>query len=225
MISQYGQDEAVVALLAGQRGGYFVDVGASDGSTVSNTLLLEKKFGWTGICVEPNPAFFARLEHNRSCVCVPWCLDEVNREADFLFAGTLGGLVGSYHPTVLQMARRAIRERGAGAPELSGTTSVNTRTFLDLFTAFGVPSVIDYLSLDTEGSELRLLRSFPFDKYRFRVLTVEHNWLPARAEIRRLLGVWGYRCVAGLGCDDLYVSDELVGIHVRSSVWRRRLVR
>jgi len=36
-------------------GGYFVDIGAHDGITNSNSYIFEKYFGWSGICVEPNP--------------------------------------------------------------------------------------------------------------------------------------------------------------------------
>ena len=51
---------------------------------------------------------------------------------------------------------------------------------------------MDYLSIDTEGSELDILSSFNFDKYRFRVITVEHNWTENRQGISKLLFEKGY---------------------------------
>ena len=68
------------------------------------------------------------------------------------------------------------------------------------------PPVIDYWSLDTEGSELAILKSFPFDEYDVRVLTVEHNGFPVREEIRRFLEGRGYRRVRELATDDGYVK-------------------
>ena len=59
--SYQGQDLFVVEALAGLRGGFFLDSGASDGVSGSNTLLLESAFGWRGICVEPNDQLFTRL--------------------------------------------------------------------------------------------------------------------------------------------------------------------
>jgi hypothetical protein len=78
--------------------------------------------------------------------------------------------------------------------------------------------------LDTEGSELAILKSFPFDEYSFRVLTVEHNRLPARERIAAFLASQGYRRVRTLGLDDGYVQgrDAVTGSAWRSLAWRRR---
>lgn len=50
------------------------------------------------------------------------------------------------------------------------------------------------MSVDTEGSEYDLLSSFPFDEWNIRLLTIEHNFTPRRADIRKLLESHGYRC-------------------------------
>jgi hypothetical protein len=60
--SQYGQDLFVVEALGGQRDGFFLDSGASNGVHFNNTLLLEESFGWRGICIEPNDSFFSELK-------------------------------------------------------------------------------------------------------------------------------------------------------------------
>ena len=87
----------------------------------------------------------------------------------------------------------------------------------------GAPPVIDYWSLDTEGSELAILSSFPFDEHRVRVLTVEHNFASSREEIRRLLERQGYRRVSVLGIDDAYaLGTEVTTPPWRSHSWRSR---
>jgi hypothetical protein len=86
----------------------------------------------------------------------------------------------------------------------------------------GAPPVIDYWSLDTEGSELLLLRSFPFERYTFNVLTVEHNLRPARRAIRSFMESRGFDYVAELVIDDCYVRrGALPHRHCASAVWRR----
>ena len=44
------------------KNGYFIDIGALDGVTMSNTYLLETRYDWTGICVETNPDYFMELK-------------------------------------------------------------------------------------------------------------------------------------------------------------------
>src|SRR5690349_12765331 len=99
MASQYGQDLLVLELLGGMRGGFFLDSGAADGVSSSNTLLLEQSYGWKGICVEPNSTLFTQLVRNRRCTCVNCCLYDREGTVEFLEAATmLGGILAEYHP-------------------------------------------------------------------------------------------------------------------------------
>ena len=81
--SQWGEDRLLMPLLLdATRGGpgVFVELGALDGDTYSNTILLERCFNWTGVLIEANPANFARLQqsgrratlvHSAVCVGIP----------------------------------------------------------------------------------------------------------------------------------------------------------
>lgn len=66
--SQIGQDLFVLYSLIWKRGGYFVEFGATNGIDLSNTYLLEKDFGWTGILAEPAKIWHADLLNNRTAV-------------------------------------------------------------------------------------------------------------------------------------------------------------
>jgi hypothetical protein len=63
--SQIGADLFVLAETNFKENGYFVDFGASDGISSSNTQLLENKFAWKGILAEPNLFFIDKLRQNR----------------------------------------------------------------------------------------------------------------------------------------------------------------
>jgi FkbM family methyltransferase len=223
MYSQYQQDQWVLAQLGGQRGGFFLDSGAADGELASNTLLLESVYGWTGICVEPNTEFFAQLRRNRRCLCVNCCLYDREGVVEFVeSAYPLGGILDAYDPRVLAQAKRnfSVPEDATGKP---ATVQKQARTVRSVLDACAAPPVIDYWSLDTEGSELAILQSFPFDRYAFRILTVEHNHGPARGAIRGLLESRGYVYAAAFGVDDCYVNPDLLRHSAfRSQVWRRR---
>jgi FkbM family methyltransferase len=71
--------------------------------------------------------------------------------------------------------------------------SVTTVSLLDLLAEHGAPRVIDYLSVDTEGTEYEILQAFDFDAYDVRVLTVEHNHTEKRELLHALLSQHGYK--------------------------------
>src|SRR5688500_6158698 len=216
----------VVELLGGMRGGFFLDSGASNGWSGSNTQLLESAFGWTGICVEPNSELFRQLVVNRRCTCINCCLYNSEGTVEFLEAGGVyGGIVQEYEPGHLRFAKSVI-ERSRTAGDAPPTVRKQARTIRSVLRQAGAPAVIDYWSLDTEGSELAILRSFPFDEYRFRVLTVEHNDAPVREDIRQYLAGCDYTCVRALGIDDAYVwNGDLPSRAWRSAVWGIRRAR
>ena len=207
----------MLELLGGLRGGFFLDSGAADGVTGSNTQLLEDKFGWTGICIEPNSAFFAALVKNRRCQCVNCCLYDLEGSVEFVEANFLGGIRREFAEQHL----RQIKELCGQEPE---TVRRPARTLRSVLSDCNAPRVIDYWSLDTEGSELTILKSFPFDKYSFRVLTVEHNRLPVKEDIRRFLEGHGYIRVKTIGIDDCYrLGWEIARPPWQSHVWPRRV--
>lgn len=226
MPSQFGQDRLVLQLLNGKRDGFFLDTGAADGIRSSNTQLLERDFGWRGLCVEPNTRFYQKLIRARNCTCLNACL--FDRVADLPFleaAGTLGGLIDAFSRE--QLAHAVNNQRlpldADGMPPLVTKRTMTLETALSLSKA---PPVIDYWSLDTEGSELLLLKSFPFGRHTFNVITVEHNHQPARLAIRRFLEEHGYIFVTAVFIDDCYVrSAAFPGLHARSSAWKTGLNR
>jgi FkbM family methyltransferase len=218
--SYQGQDLFVVEALDGLRGGFFLDSGASDGVSGSNSLLLESQFGWRGICVEPNTDSFARLVRARSCACVNCCLYDRPGEVSFFeAAGVLGGIVDEYDPGLLRYARSLVDQQLGADP---GPVTKQARTVRSILREHGAPRVIDYWSLDTEGSELAILTSFPWEEYAVRVLTVEHNLTPVRERIRRLLEARGYQRVRVLGIDDGYLLRSSTSVSGwRSRAWSR----
>jgi hypothetical protein len=157
------QDQWVISMLNGKRGGYFIEAGGLDGIEQSNTYGLEKDYGWTGICFEPTPWLFELMVKNRSCICDNGCLAESHQEVEFVVVDQkvrgLGGILDCIrHPH---------------AVNLKNTIHILTEPLQSALERHGAPKIIDYLSLDAEGSEFRILKAFPFDRYMFRCITVE----------------------------------------------------
>ena len=70
--------------------------------------------------------------------------------------------------------------------------TIETISLVDLLKKYNAPKIIDYLSIDAEGSEFDILSNFDFDKYQFRVITCEHNNTEMRQRIFKLLIAHGY---------------------------------
>ncbi|WP_333873164.1 FkbM family methyltransferase [Methylobacter sp.] len=188
-VSQLGQDLWVLEKTGYKRNGYFVEFGATDGVLLSNTWLLEKEFGWKGICAEPNPKFFAKLKTNRQCTVSEQCISgETGKPVEFVFADAYGGSQEYAKEDMHGEKRAAYRTVGQVA-------TLPTISLDDFLIELGAPREIDYLSVDTEGSEFEILNAFPFEKWHIRLLTIEHNFTARRADIRILMERHGYRCI------------------------------
>jgi len=185
-VAQLGQDLWVLERLNHKRGGYFVEFGATDGILLSNTLLLEREFGWKGLCAEPNPDFFAQLQRNRGCTLSPACISARTGDVvDFILADEYGG-IASYAGTDHNSGRRTAFEQGGKV------ISLTTVSLDDFLRQNGAPHDIDYLSVDTEGNEFDILAAFPFENWKISLITVEHNFTAQRESIRQLLEIKGY---------------------------------
>lgn len=182
--AQLRQDLIVLMSLGEKRGGYFVEFGATNGVKLSNTHLLEKEYEWDGILAEPAQNWHKDLSENRSCSIDCRCVWS-NSKQKLLFNETPNQSLstidsfsqGDYHS----------EKRMAGIKY-----EVDTVSLKDLLDQHNAPQVIDYLSIDTEGSEYDVLSTFDFNKYKFRVISCEHNFTPTREKVFKLLTSVGY---------------------------------
>jgi FkbM family methyltransferase len=195
--SQIGQDSEVIKFYKGKKKGFFIEIGASDGIKFSNTFLLEKKYDWKGICVEPIPKNYKLLCENRtnSLCCDKAVYNTSNLEVTFDIAqyDLLSGISNN-----IDCHKNAVNKNKT-------QITVQTISLNDLLDNYNAPNFIDYLSLDTEGSELEILKTFNFEKYKFGLIDVEHNYVePRRTEIRKLLIDNNYVYIRENKFDDCY---------------------
>jgi FkbM family methyltransferase len=202
--SQIGQDIEVLKFYNYKRNGFFIEIGASNGITFSNTYLLEKKYDWKGICVEPIPKQFEQLCKNREkSLCYKEAVyNETNKQIVFDIANNSDMLSGI--SSNIDCHTKAVN---ANKTQIM----VTTITLNDLLEKSNAPHYIDYLSLDTEGSELEILKSVDFQQYTFGLIDVEHNYVePRRTQIRDLLLSNGYLYIRENQFDDCYRHFSLM---------------
>ena len=182
--SQIRQDLFVLSELGFKRCGYFVEFGAASGKELSNTWLLEKHFEWSGILAEPAKCWHQRLAANRTCAIEHRCVWKSTGDSlDFAEASeaeisTLSSFKGG--------------DQHAASRRSSRHYQVETISLNDLMAEHKAPDSPDYLSIDTEGSELEILQAFDFKRHPFKVITCEHNFTSAREKIHGLLTAAGY---------------------------------
>ena len=197
--SQNGQDLFALLINEFKYEGCFIEIGATNGVALSNTYLLENEFNWTGLLVEPAKIWHKDLFVNRKCYISTKCV--LNTSGDEV-------IFNETKKRSLSTIDSYSNNDDWSLSRVSGNKyKVETITLNDLITEFKLPEVIDFLSIDTEGSELDILSSVNFSRYRFRAITCEHNFTSNREKIYNLLTSNGYQRVhenLSLG-DDWYV--------------------
>ena len=206
--SQLNQDINVIEYYKHKQNGYFIEIGASDGISLSNTYILEKNYGWSGICVEPIPSDFEKLQKNRSCLCYDYAVyNTSNLILPFAIKNfnMCSGLVNTMDNEVVINGKTYNRSVNH---DLNNIINVETISFSDLLIISDAPKFIEYLSIDTEGSEFEILSSIDFDTYTFGIIDVEHNFVePRRSKIRELLEKNNYIYNKENQFDDNYIYN------------------
>lgn len=160
--SQVGQDDFVIETLNYKNGGVYVEIGAWHSTDISNTYMLEKDYGWTGVSFEIDPNRSAEFNLNRTNRCY--------------------------------------------------TVDATCFDYENLFDSLSLPKQIDYLQVDIEPAQnsFAALISLPLEKYRFSVITFEHDLYddPNNIDIKNkqidLLSGLGYKLVR----DNVFDTDD-----------------
>jgi FkbM family methyltransferase len=181
--------------------GFFVEFGATDGYFLSNTYSLEKQYFWKGILAEPARTWAEKLKINRSACSIDFrCVWRKSGEKIDFVEDTLPEISGV--STTLNKERMSIN---------SSSYMVDTVSLINLLDEHHAPRYIDYISIDTEGSEFEILEHFDFSRYQFGLITVEHNYeTEKREKLLSLLSKNHYKRIFQniSGEDDWYVPNS-----------------
>ncbi len=230
--SQYGQDQYVAEEVyrGVLKGGYYVEVGAADGRMLSNALALEERYGWSGLCVEPSRQYAALLHSGRRCIMRSEPLGPVSGKVVEFIEDVYNAQVGEKWSISSVSASRRMEESERirtsenshnlfsgivsylDTYDVAGEVSRKvTRTLGELLEESHAPPFIHFLSIDTEGSEHAILSTFPFHRWTFGAIAVEHNHHRSKREaLRTLFHNYGYIRTACIETDDMYAHVSVV---------------
>lgn len=204
---QYRQDHILnEQFFKGKRGGVFLDIGADDGVSLSNTYFYEKNLDWTGILFEPNTDMYLEAVKIRKNPVMNLALSNKDGIVKYTrirgYARTLSGITETYDPNYNNPDGRInseIRDMGGSREELE-IVALKLDTVLDMFRIKDV----DLVSLDVEGHELQILENFDFSKYNLKIFTMENNFNEQRH--RDFMASKGYKFHSKIAIDDTYVK-------------------
>lgn len=158
--------------------GFFVELGANDGLTQSNTAYFEKSRGWKGVLIEPSPNKFLECIKNRSeknhyacAACVDF--EYSSRYVDMTYANLMtisSNVTGDIEDVEGHVNKGKQFLRGHEVVFQYGALA---RTLNSILKEASAPAVIDLLSLDVEGVELNVLRGVDFNEFNFKNIVVE----------------------------------------------------
>lgn len=207
--SQIDQDKVLNEyFFKNKQEGMFIEIGAHNGITYSNTYFFEKALGWKGICLEPMPNEFEKLKVNRTCECINACVSKVEGIVPFVLidcprvnTAMLSGMLDTYDPRHLARIKIEIAQYG-GSYKIINVPSVRLDTILK---DRGITQ-IDYLFIDTEGSEFDILKTINFDEVQISAISIENNYNDK--QMRAFLTSKDFTLVAYFhGYDELYIHN------------------
>src|SRR5258708_1238402 len=207
--SQCGQDQFLnEKVFKGKKSGVFVDIGANDGVTLSNSFFFEKELGWKGVCFETLNEAFDKIQKSRQSININACISDPERKDFFLsvkgYGEMLSGLKSSYDERHLQRLYQTIQEHGGEVKEIE----VQCYNINQILKKHSIQE-IDFISLDTEGGELEILKSIDFDFFHIKAITVENNY--KTPEFRKFLSTKGFEFIKDLDADELYLNKADFG--------------
>lgn len=200
--SQDHQDERLWPILSAIKGGFFVESGAFDGESMSNTLAYEQRLNWTGLLVEPFPQSFELLRGK-------------HRKA-YLFNGALSASNSIEHMqfqskdaqcgTACAGFQDFAEERYKTAP--GRQFPVLAVPLEDLLRRIG-RNTVDFWSLDIEGAEAAVLHGTDLSKFEVGVLLIEMNkGEKNNAGVEEVMQKFGFKKVGTTNLDGIYVNPS-----------------
>ena len=136
----------------------------------SNSLLLEKKFDWEGVLVSSSNEINKTLEKTRpNCRMIDNYLSSNDSQSEYMFS----------IPSALDLQKPKESQENF--------SSVN-----DIFLKYFDESPIDYMSIDTEGSEIKILEELDFKRFAPTIITVKHHFSEQQAMLDILLSQNNY---------------------------------
>lgn len=184
--------------------GYFVDVGMSDPIKGSNSYLLEVS-GWKGICIEPNIKYCDMAQGVRQNIVNCACGDKDIDNQDFTIVNISFGEEGAV--SSLKVDERLLKSHSHLINHIK-ETKVNVRKLDTILSEFDFMKQIDFITIDTENTELDVLKGFDIARWNPKLMIIENNY--NEPFIEQYLTNFGYIKIKRYHVNDFYIRSKMI---------------
>ena len=172
----------------------FLEFGATDGIEFSNSYMLENRLGWKGVLSEPSPQWHDSLKNNRkNTKIITQCIWSKSKETLDFFMSDAG--VYSTINDFVDNDKNSMPANTKLRKKTGKIISVKTISLNDVVKEYFNNISPSYISVDTEGSEYEILKSFNFNSFRPKIITVEHNYTDIEIKVDNLMNDNNYKRV------------------------------
>ncbi len=159
--------------------GFFIELGANDGIRQSNTFYFEKNLNWNGVLIEPIKSKYLKCKKFRSSknyfynnACVGFNFK--NKKIKMIYSDLMSSIDDVTIYNKIDPKKHTLEgKKYLHSKDAIEEIWVNTKTLNDILDEVSSPKLIDFLSLDVEGSELEVLNGINFSIYNFKFILVE----------------------------------------------------
>ncbi|RDB35010.1 MAG: FkbM family methyltransferase [Spirobacillus cienkowskii] len=189
--------------------GFFVELGANDGISQSNTLYFEKYKEWKGILIEPTPHNYLKCLANRSSSNHIFCnacvsLDYDSKFVEIAFANLMSSPIGLESDISDPLSHAKSGKQFLNPTDKNFSFGAVAKTLNQILIDSNAPSRIDFLSLDVEGAEIEVLKGIDHKLFRFKYMCIECRNIE---KMTHYLEKHGYSFVEKLSIHDYLFKD------------------
>lgn len=196
--SQQGEDKYLYENFLNFRDGFFIELGAMNGIIYSNSLFFENQLGWSGVLIEPTDQYISLVNNRPNCYNFNYAISEIEGEVEFIGNSALGGMTHTMHDN---------HRKGWNLDKLGDAYLVKSIPISKLLKNLNIKRV-DLFSIDVEGGELEVLKTFDWNIPVYIVL-IEISADETKNKLcREFLQNQEFIKNCDLGCNEVWINSN-----------------
>ncbi len=200
--SQQDEDKILFEMYLNYQNGFFIELGAMDGITFSNTLFFERELNWNGILIEPTSQYEKLIQNRPNCYNFNFAISEYEGNVEFVGNNALGGIKST-------MSEGHFLGWKLNEESSYIVNSTKMSNILSEVNKLRKINKVDLFSVDVEGGELEVLKTYDWSIPTYLVLIEMSKFdLLKDDHCRQILKKNNFTFDTTIGCNELWVNKN-----------------